>query len=91
MTHDDRTDLSVTTRPQPGSAAITRIYCAGIFIGRVCGQAVHDCTGRQRSGDDFARLVLEAVSAGDSLIPADVIDLEPVTGPDGRVCWEMPA
>ena len=61
MTHDDVTDLPVTTRPQPGSAAITRIYCLGIFIGRVCGQSVYDCTGRLRSGDDFARFVRAAV------------------------------
>jgi hypothetical protein len=61
MTHDDVTDLSVTIRPQPGSAAITRIYCLGVFIGRVCGHTVHDCTGRLRCGDDFARFVLSAM------------------------------
>jgi hypothetical protein len=61
MTHDDRTDLSVTTRPQPGSANITRIYWEGVFLGRVCGQLVYYCTGRLRSGDDFARFVLSAV------------------------------
>jgi hypothetical protein len=40
MTHDDGTDLSVTTRPQPGSANLTRIYCLGVFIGRITGQSV---------------------------------------------------
>ena len=40
MTHDDFTDLPVTTRPQPGSTAITRIYCLGVFIGRITGQSV---------------------------------------------------
>jgi len=61
MTHDDGTDLSVTTRPQPGSANLTRIYCLGVFIGRITGQSVYDCTGRLRSGDDFARFMLAAV------------------------------
>jgi len=61
MTHHDGTDLSVTTRPQPGSAKLTRIYCQGIFIGRITGQSVHDCTGRLRSGDAFERFVLSAV------------------------------
>ncbi len=61
MTHDDGTDLSVTTRPQPGSVRFTRIYCAGIFIGRVCGQSVYDATGRLRAGDDFARFVRAAM------------------------------
>jgi hypothetical protein len=61
MSHDDGTDLSVTTRPQPGSANLTRIYCAGIFIGRITGQLVYDPTGRLRSGDEFARFVLAAV------------------------------
>jgi hypothetical protein len=45
MTHDDGTDLSVTSRPQPGSANLTRIYCTGIFIGRITGQLVYDPTG----------------------------------------------
>jgi hypothetical protein len=57
----DVTDLCVTTRPQPGSANLTRIYCAGIFIGRITGQSVYDCTGRLRSGDDFARFVRAAM------------------------------
>jgi hypothetical protein len=61
MTHDDRTDLLITTRPQPGSAKLTRIYCLGIFIGRITGQLVYDCTGRLRSGDEFERFVLAAV------------------------------
>ena len=61
MTHDDRTDLPITTSPQPGSAKLTRIYCAGIFIGRITGQTIYDCTGRLRSGDDFARFVRAAV------------------------------
>ena len=61
MTHDDRTDLPITTSPQPGSAKLTRIYCLGVFIGRVCGQTVHDCTGRLRSGDEFEQFVLSAV------------------------------
>ena len=61
MTHDDGTDLSVTTRPQHGSANVTRIYCAGIFIGRITGQSVYDATGRLRSGDDFARFVRAAM------------------------------
>ena len=61
MTHDDRTDLSVTTRPQPGSANLTRIYCLGVFIGRITGRTVYDCTGRLRSGDDCAAFVLSAV------------------------------
>lgn len=61
MTHDDFIDLSVTTRPQPGSVRITRIYCAGIFIGRITGQLVYDATGRLRSGDDFCQFVRAAV------------------------------
>jgi len=61
MTHDDVTDLPVTTRPQPGSAILTLIYCAGIFIGRTDGHAIYDCTGRLRSGDDFCRFVRAAV------------------------------
>jgi hypothetical protein len=61
MTHDDFTDLPVTTRPQPGSANLTRIYCLGVFIGRIADQTVHDCTGRLRSGDEFERFVLAAV------------------------------
>ncbi len=61
MTRIDATDLSVTTRPQPGSANVTRIYCAGIFIGRITGQSVYDPTGRLRSGDDFARFVRAAM------------------------------
>lgn len=61
MTHVDVTDLPVTISPQPGSANLTRIYCAGIFIGRIVGQSVYDATGRLRSGDDFARFVLSAV------------------------------
>lgn len=61
MTHDDVTDLPVTTSPQPGTVKLTRIYCQGIFIGRVCGHTVHDCTGRLRSGDEFERFVLSAV------------------------------
>ena len=86
MTHDDRTDLSVTTRPQPGSANITLVYRAGILIGRIVGQSIHDCTGRLRCGDDFAQFVRAAADA-----TADVIDLEPVTHPDGHVAWEVPA
>ena len=61
MTHDDRTDPSATTRPQPGSANVTLIFRQGIFIGRITGQSVYDCTGRLRSGNDFARFVLAAV------------------------------
>jgi hypothetical protein len=53
MTHDD----SVTTRPQPGSTGTVLVYRQGIFIGRVRGQSVYDCTGRLRCGDDFARFV----------------------------------
>jgi hypothetical protein len=62
MTHLDVTDLSsVTTRPQPGSANVTRLYREGVFIGRVCGQSVYDATGRLRCGDDFERIALLAV------------------------------
>ncbi len=60
MTQINRTHQGVTTRPQPGSTN-TLIYREGIFIGRVCGHAVYDCTGRLRSGDDFCRFVLSAV------------------------------
>jgi hypothetical protein len=34
------------------------VYREGIFIGRVCGHTVYDCTGRLRAGDEFCRFVL---------------------------------
>ena len=61
MTHIDGTDLPVTTRPQPGSARLTMVYCLGVFIGRTDGRSVYDCTGRLRCSDDFCRFVLAAV------------------------------
>jgi hypothetical protein len=62
MTQINRTHQGVTTFPQPGCADTTRIYWEGVFIGRVVGQAVYDCTGRLRSGDDFAAFLLSAVT-----------------------------
>jgi hypothetical protein len=41
-----------------GSANVTLVYREGIFIGRVCGHTVYDCTGRLRAGDEFCRFVL---------------------------------
>lgn len=61
MTQINRTHQGVTTRPQPGSTDTVLVYREGVFLGRVRGQHVHDCTGRLRSGDDFARFVLAAV------------------------------
>ena len=62
------TSSAPTIRTQPGSAKLTRIYCAGIFIGRITGQSVYDCTGRLRSGDDFDA----AVVVGDHVLGAGV-------------------
>ena len=61
MTQNNRTHHGVTTRPEPGSTDTVLVYREGVFLGRVCGHTVHDCTGRLRSDDDFCRFMLSAV------------------------------
>jgi hypothetical protein len=54
--------LTFTVRECP-AGQVTTVYADGICLGRIVidgdgGQCVHDPTGRQRDGDDYARLML---------------------------------
>jgi hypothetical protein len=53
--------ITYTARECP-AGRITTVYADGICLGRILadgdgGQCVHDPTGRQRDGDDYARLM----------------------------------
>ena len=73
MTHHDFNDpcagalglggsrIAYTTRECP-AGRVTTVYADSIFLGRIVtaddgAQCVHDPTGRQRDGDDYARLM----------------------------------